>query len=527
MTYKQTNKVLEISEELIEKYSTVLCESFDDPESSQTVMKTSEMLREKIARRNSKQKRVEELQNNPLFVPPEQRTLSLKWMCKLDPNKDIPNHVLVQTIFHYVSILKTLAALFNDPNYSKVYFEYNLIEKHACTDGVWMDYCCAKNARNCNLFDDPKTIVIDIGIDDVELCSGLKTKAGKYKITAIYFRIRNLPHMINSRLENIHLLALCSVEDMKQEDVSLDDIFKLIIDEISTLQTKGIELDDKTTIKGTLANICADNLGANEVFGLIKCFSTDGFCRVCECTKEFSESQVEEVAEIMRIKNTYFDHVQISKEGDNKGRKGIVKYCLFNDLNHFHIFDNYSTDIMHDILEGVLQVFMHLFFDNLIDKKIVKSTDIIKMVRDFNYGILSRKNKPSIIIFKKPNLNQNATQCYNLFLNLPFIFYAQKNKIEDIWNVLELLLQILQIIFSFKITESDLTRLARLIPKFLSSLVEKGISLTPKMHHMVHYVTVIRNMGPLIHNWAMRIEGLKRNISFLLILLRTLIASKI
>lgn len=71
---------------------------------------------------------------------------------------------------------------------------------------------------------------------------------------------------------------------------------------------------------------------------------------------------------------------------------------------------------------------LNFFFDSLNDRKIIKNTDITKMVRDFNYGILSRKNKPSIIASKKANLNQNATQCYNLFLNLPFIFHSKKMK---------------------------------------------------------------------------------------------------
>lgn len=204
--------------------------------------------------------------NTEIFVAAEERTLGVKWMCKLDPSRDIPNHVLTQTTFHYVPILDTLKALFNQPSFRKVYCEYNLTEKHTCAEGVWVDYCCAKNAQNCELFGDPKTIVIDVGVDDVELCSALKTKTGKHKITAVYFRIRNLPLQYNSRLENIHLLALCCVEDMKQNDASLDEIFKLIVSEIRSLQTKGIKLDDTTIIKGTLANICADNLGANEEF---------------------------------------------------------------------------------------------------------------------------------------------------------------------------------------------------------------------------------------------------------------------
>lgn len=129
------------------------------------------------------------------------------------------------------------------------------------------------------------------------------------------------------------------------------------------------------------------------------------------------------------------------------------------------------------------------------------------MVRDHNFGILEQGNKPSKINFKKKNLNQNATQSYNLSLNLPFIFYEQKSAIEDIWSVLEMLLKIAQIIYSAKITKRDLDRLNDLIPKFLSALVSHGVKLTPKLQNMTHYVTVIYHMGPLVHMWGMRMEA--------------------
>lgn len=117
------------------------------------------------------------------------------------------------------------------------------------------------------------------------------------------------------------------------------------------------------------------------------------------------------------------------------------------------------------------------------------------MVRDYNYGILSQRNKPSKVILMKRNFNQNATQAWTLLLNLPFIFYETKQHMKDAWILLSYLLQIMQIIFSSIITENDLARLSNLITNFLSGLVEQHVSLTPKLHHLNHYVTVIRKMG--------------------------------
>lgn len=276
------------------------------------------------------------------------------------------------------------------------------------------------------------------------------------------------------------------------------------------MQNDGIKIDHDLVIKGTLIHVFADNLGANGLFGMVKCFNTDGFCRICECTKRGSETQIRESPELMRKKDKYMEYVEIAnmdETKDTKKSKGIVQYCQFNDLDYFHIFDNYSIDIMHDINEGVIHVFLSFLFNSLISKNFLKNNDVVRMVRDHNYEILSQRNKPSKITFTKRNLNQNATQSYNLLLNSPFIFYEQKDKIADIWFILETLLKILQIIYSPKITEHDLNRLSYLIPKFLSGLIEHGVSLTPKLHNMIHYVTVIRNMGPLIHMWAMRMES--------------------
>lgn len=503
---KQRDTVLDFTESLIRSYSEILCSSQNDIEVQQKLNAISEIMCEKIRQRNTQYKRLKAAKDNPSYVPPDRKLISMKWKTELDPSKEIPNHSLSPNMFHYVSMLNQLTSMFQRPEFKQKYLDYNLSQKHKCVDGIYKDYCCAKNGKECELFEDPKTLQIELYIDDFENSAPLKTKTTLHSLTAILFRIRNLPATYNSRLENIHLIALCKVQDVKQGD-SFDELIKPVVNEFKKLQTVGLDLGD-VNIKGTLINIGADNLGANGIFGLVKCFNTDGFCRICTCTKRCSETQTTETSETMRNIDTYQDHLQRVREGsDTKQSKGIVQYCLFNDLKYFHTFDNYCIDIMHDVCEGIIHVFLKFFFDTAMKKKVFSSTDITRMIRDFNYGFLSQRNKPSKIILTKPKLNQNAIQSLNLILNLPFIFYEKKDKMQDVWHLLTLLLQIIQIIFSTEISENNLERLSNLIPKFLDGSVKNSISLTSKMHNMIHYVTVIRKMGPLIHMWTMRAES--------------------
>lgn len=211
---KQTNEVL--SSSLVKGFSSALCESFETNNPSQLVSQMSQELCEKIAERDTKPKRVKnEKENNELFVPAASQVAGKKWKTKLQSHSDIPNHYLSQNTYPYVSIVSTLKSLFNRPEFKSTYFNYNLEKKHKCSENVLFDYCCGENAKKCKLFEDPTAIALELGIDDFEVCSPLKTKAGVHKVTGIYCHIRNLPAEYNSRLENMHLVALCNVQDFQ------------------------------------------------------------------------------------------------------------------------------------------------------------------------------------------------------------------------------------------------------------------------------------------------------------------------
>lgn len=212
----------------------------------------------------------------------------------------------------------------------------------------------------------------------------------------------------------------------------------------------------------------------------------------------------------IRTKQRFSAHlktVENNPQFDLKDTKGIKKHCPFNELNFFHILDNNSIDIMHDMNEGVIPFFLQRFITFLISSNTLNFVGIQAKIRDFHYGFLNEKYYPSKVNLKKHNLGQSAVQLHNLMIHTPFIFAEYKSKIPIMWKAMENLLQIMQIIYSSCISDGDIERLKRRIEEYLSFLVDKlQANLTPKHHNMTHYPTVIRKMGPLIHMWMMRME---------------------
>lgn len=69
-------------------------------------------------------------------------------------------------------------------------------------------------------------------------------------------------------------------------------------------------------------------------------------------------------------------------------------------------------------------------------------------------------------------------------------------------------MQILQIVHSYSITESEIKRLEELVGLYLEDYKNKfNENLRPKHHFLLHYARVIRSMGPVIWFWVMRMES--------------------
>lgn len=473
-----------------------------------SIKKCFDYVQQKIDAYKTYKLRLREFKNNPRFVEPEERVIGMKWKTKTAPNRKIPDHTLVPTTFQHVDMLKTIKSLFKNDDFQNKYFAYN--ENRICEPGVFHDFCCGSVFKNNDLFRlHPNALQIELAIDDFEACSPIKSKSTIHKICAIYFRIRNIPPELNSKLNNIHLLSLCESNHLKPDNCSINDLLDPIVREIHELETNGVEIAPGKFLKGSLISTSHDNLGANGLFGYVECFVAAGCCRLCVCDqKEFQTHFVEQPHKMRSVESHARTITQIQE--DESGQtivNGIKRCCNLNDLKFYHMLENTSVDLMHDVNEGVVPFFVKFFLNCLVNKRILNLDAIQSKIRDFNYGTLEKRNIPSLIKINNHNLGQNASQIVCVMRHLPFIFIQFQSQLGEAWRMMVDLLQIMQILYSTKIKENDIQSLKTLIENHLTDLKVHGLSLLFKHHMLTHYPNVIEKTGPVLYNWMMRYES--------------------
>lgn len=517
LTKKNTDLIFSMFEELIGE-NISMCERFFEKESkenSKSVREILSMARQQACKKISAIKtsyfRQKALSKNKYYVAPVEIPMGLKWITKIKSDSDLPDHKLVQSTFQFIPPSKTLATLFLNADFKQAFIEYNKQKQlNGCVDGVYNDYCCGNVAKNFNIFRSSDTINLQLAFDEFDACNGLKTKATVHKIFAAYFQILNIPHKYSARQNNIYLVALSPSSNFKETGCSDENIIEQIVRDLKRFDVDGIDVGDNERLKVALFNIAGDNLGMNNLFGFSGGFNARYFCRFCTCTKDETQTMTEENSSEIRTTASYDAQIKKMLLNPNltlQQTKGVHKNCLFNDLPNFHVCRNVSADIMHDIFEGVVPYFLHEFFNYAIREKICSESDIIRRVRDFNYGILNSKNKPSLIRIERKNLGQNATQSYCIMIHLPFLFIDKKHDLNDVWPIMISLLECMRILLSYELNESDLEILAQRSKEHLSEMVRVfKVTLKPKHHNMIHHPRVIREMGPLRLTMMMKYE---------------------
>lgn len=377
--------------------------------------------------------------------------------------------------------------------------------------GVLLDFCCGTKSKQSVILRNPNTLQIQIALDETELCDGLKTAAGRNKVLAIYMQIRNIPEVYRSRLNTIYLVALCASQNLKENDENFLKICRLIVNDLKILETTGIVVKGNVHLNGALIQILSDNLGENQTFGLIECFSADYFCRFCTSTKKETRTMTDIDPEKIRKKSDYEvveNHYKNGTLASYKPMQGIKKPCIFNELNEFNSFENLSVDIMHDILLRVGSFAIKKLLKWMDKEKIASVSEIVGSIRDFNYGPISKKHKPSLVkLDGKANVGQSAIQMFYLLINLPFIIFKYKEQIGDHFKPIYTLLEIMQIVFSHKVTKDDINRLDDLVKEHLKSMIALfEVKLLPKHHFMLHYKSAFESSGPQVYSMMMHIE---------------------
>lgn len=349
--------------------------------------------------------------------------------------------------------------------------------------------------------------------DDFEVGNPLGSHAGINKLGAVYIRIACIPPEYSSELENIHLVSLFYSSDLKQ--FGTKKIFEKILFELNMLANEGLEIEvnnEKQRVYFLLALIVGDNLGLHSILGFTESFSASFPCRFCYIPKKLQESETTLISNLIRTKISYERDVKIIQ---NVTQTGIREECVFNNVLAFHVTENFSADIMHDLFEGVCNWEMALILNYLIYvDKIFTLECLNKHIEFFNFG--SEFSRPPLIMpehIKKKHLKMSASEMFCFMKHAGVIFGYLVPTENKYWSLYIILHEIITIVTSTTVQKEIHILLSDLITNHHQLYLQLfQLPLRPKHHHMIHYSKVIEQIGPLINIWSMRFESKHREL---------------
>ncbi|XP_030829580.1 uncharacterized protein LOC115919721 [Strongylocentrotus purpuratus] len=217
----------------------------------------------------------------------------------------------------------------------------------------------------------------------------------------------------------------------------------------------------------------------------------------------------------MRTRQTYEQHLEEAEAQTTQSHVfGVKQKTVLNDCIYFHVLANFSLDIMHDLLEGIVQYELKLVLEYFIYERqppLLSQDELNQRVASHCLNRTDNKNKPSFIKLRsaRNDVGQKAMQAWCLIRNLPFIIAQDIEEGNVYWELLLRLLDCMDIIFAPQLTAGLIAQLSILTEEhhthFQKTFPDRR--LLPKHHFMVHYPTCLREVGPLIHVWCMRYEA--------------------
>jgi len=84
--------------------------------------------------------------------------------------------------------------------------------------------------------------------------------------------------------------------------------------------------------------------------------------------------------------------------GHIETKYGVCSESILNSSRYFHVVDGLSPDIMHDVLEGTLQLSLKQLLLYLIQEERLFTVETLnERIQSFDYGQMQAKNKPTPI----------------------------------------------------------------------------------------------------------------------------------
>lgn len=423
------------------------------------------------------------------FIKPCEISLGIEYHPRNNPNTGHVNQIAKQATFQYVPLPELLKAVLESKGFMTA-----ILQNPSSNDDVMRDFHDGLFCKEHVFFSDSRNISLLLYVDECEIANPLGSKAGLHKIGVIYFTILNLPSRFRSSLCNCYLTSLFNAGDVKT--YGYDPILQPLVNGIQLLEQEGLSIATDVfsgKLKVSIAQVTGDNLGVNGILGYVESFVSNHFCRHCRLHKH--EMQIALLARAEQLRNA--QNYEEDLLSNNLTATGIKAPCLLNDVENFHVSTNYAPDVMHDLLEGVCGIEVHLVLAALIDEGLFDLNLLNSRITSFDYSPADSKNKPSPITMQRlqnPNgaSGQTASQMWCLIRYLPLIIGDKVPEGHEYFEVILLLLECMDFIFSTEITNEETFFLKQLIKDhhehFLEMFPERN--LTPKHHFMTHYVSM-------------------------------------
>lgn len=358
--------------------------------------------------------------------------------------------------------------------------------------------------KNVRFDDNNIQIPCNIYSDAFETGNALGSHAGEQSLTGIYVTLPTLPPHLVSKF--VLLSSIVYTKHLKKFGNAT--VFRKVIEDINDISENGLKINingKEITLFFQCTLVLGDNLGLNSTCGFHENFVKVPYCRICTADHNLCKTMCQEMPELIRSENDYEKEL----DDENKKESAVKEKCVFNNIRYFHITRNRTNDMMHDLFEGMSDYSLSDNLTALIYKdKLFSLDDLNERIVDFKYGDFDSKPRPLNEHYKgserKIRIKQSAAESMCLIRYLPvMIGDLIPDRNNKYWQVILTLRKIVDILLAPRFRKQNLWYLKYLIETHHSMYKALFGDLKPKMHMLLHYISIMIANGPVVHFWSM------------------------
>lgn len=421
----------------------------------------------------------------------------------------IPNDVTYQ----YISIIEIAKLILNQSLVNEILREqsdnvYNFQEYSSELNCEFQRWQQIKGKLRIQLYSDEFSIANPIGHSRHE-----------QNYLVIYCSFTNIPYCERLKRRDLFLLLIVNHKtiDANLLNVVLDQLNQDLGQLIQSGIVKRLSDGSSVTIPCTFSSFVGDSKSAYQFLGFPGSFGLGFRCRFCGASYSQIQTEMdqplfgsdEDIHEYWRLVD---EATEITFSADDEARKrfGLVrkfKFASRNPTESIHPWGVSPPDVCHDLLEGALPKICSIILIGLTKLFLRNKNQMVTMVRSkqFYDSPLSISSETGGF-----SVDGDFIQRAELFIRLEQIFLedipaltgcaAEEVMSSKPFQLYLAFKRVCLISFNVIITDFDLEELKNKIRESIRLLkeIEPSCSITPKLHHLQHYPSLIKRFGPLV-----------------------------